>query len=137
MDWEECKGKEIAKEASIDIPLINSLIESSKNKLNSSFRLELEKETAGSKLSLAYDSLRELLEALALKKGFKIYNHECFCSFLNEICKDSSSSLEFDRLRIIRNQVNYYGKQIPTKDTEIILQEIVNLRDLILKKYFQ
>ena len=33
-------------------------------------------ETAVSKISLAYDSVRELLEAWALNAGFKIYNHQ-------------------------------------------------------------
>ena len=65
MDWFECNKKRIVKEVNIDLDLINSLKKTSINKLNSENKLELDEITASSKISLAYDSLRELLEALA------------------------------------------------------------------------
>ncbi|MEK6826021.1 MAG: hypothetical protein AABX90_00155 [Nanoarchaeota archaeon] len=77
MDWKECCDKKIAKNVKLDKNLINSLKKTSENKLKSSEELILNEINAASKVSLAYDSLRELLEALSLKKGYKIYNHEC------------------------------------------------------------
>ena len=127
MDWIECKNRRIVKEVSKDENLVNSLIESSKHKLSSQEILPLQASTIASKISLAYDSLRELLEVLALKKGFKIYNHECYTAFLKEIIQDSSLGDSFDEIRKLRNSINYYGKQITEKECKISLEEIKNL----------
>ena len=81
-----------------------------------------------SKISLAYDSLRELLEALALKHGYKIYNHECYTSFLKEILKENQNGDEFDDLRKIRNAVNYYEKDVLIEEAKEIIKRIKNLR---------
>ena len=121
MDWEECCNKRIAKNVKPDVDMIISLTKSSKNKLESESKLIMNDVTAVSKLSLAYDSLRELLESLALKNGYKVYNHECYTAFLKEIIKESYKADEFDEIRNVRNAVNYYGKEIsPEEDTEII-----------------
>ena len=137
MDWEECKYKKFVKEIKADNNLVNSLIKSSNKKFISSERLELDETTASTKISIIYESLRELLEATAIAKGFKIYNHECFCSFLDEICNEKNLSKEFDRFRKIRNQINYYGKDIPVGDALILIKEIIKLRKNILEKYFK
>ena len=135
MDWKECKEKRFVKEIKIDKSLIHSLIESSKKKIESNKRLMLDQITASTKVGIAYESIREVLESLAIKMGFKIYNHECFCSFLDEICKDRSSSIEFNRFRMIRNQINYYGKDISIEEAKSIIKEITLLRKKIINKY--
>jgi len=134
MDWEECRDKKFIKEVAKDEYLINSLIKSSKKKSESSKRLKLDSITASAKISLVYESLREILEAFAIKKGFKVYNHECFCAFLDEICNDKISSEKFNRFRIIRNQINYYGKEISVEEAEIIIKDLVLFRDKMEKK---
>ncbi len=131
MDWKECKDKQFVKEVVKDTYLIESLIKSSKKRLESSKRLKLDNITAPSKISLIYESVREILEAFAIKKGFKIYNHECFCAFLNEICKDKSSSDEFNKFRKIRNQMNYYGREVPLTEAKIIIRELTLFRNKI------
>ena len=88
--------------------------------------------TATSKFSLAYESLREALEALAIKKGYKIYNHECYTYFLKEIIRESEKSDEFDSIRKIRNAVNYYGKELKPKQAEDLIKRIRNLRSFVL-----
>lgn len=131
MDWEECCNRRIAKEVKPDTDMIASLTNSSKNKLESESKLEMNNITAASKLSLAYDSLRELLEALALKNGFKVYNHECYTAFLKEVVKKSEQADEFDEIRKVRNAVNYYGKEISTEETSEIISRIKSLRTFI------
>lgn len=137
MDWEECKNKEFVKQTKIDEGLISSLMKSSENKLKSANLLRLDAITAPSKLSLVYDSLREILEALAIKKGLKIYNHECFCSFLKELCNEEVFSEEFNSFRKIRNQINYYAKDISIIDAEIIIKEMIKLRSQLFDKFFR
>ena len=133
IDWQTCCLKKIVKEVGLDEGLINSLIVSSKKKLASSKELKLSEITASSKISLAYDSLRELLEAFGLKKGYKVYNRECFVSFLKEIVGNSDLADEFDSLRILRNSLNYYGKEVDLESVPGILERIIALREEILE----
>lgn len=137
IDWTECSDKKLIKEAKADEFLIASLIKSSVKKMESCQRLGLDETTAASKISLAYDSLREMLEALALKQGFKVYNHECFCAFLKTVLKEYLLAEDFDRFRKIRNSVNYYGKDIEVKEAKAVVAGIGKLRKEIESKYLK
>ena len=131
MDWKECCDKKIAKNVKLDKNLINSLKKTSENKLKSSEELIMNEINAASKVSLAYDSLRELLEALSLKKGYKIYNHECYTAFLKEIIEESEKGDEFDEIRKIRNSINYYGKELSIEEARNIINKIKFLRNFV------
>ncbi len=133
MDWIECNKRRIVKEVSIDLDLIESLKKTSLNKLNSQSKLNLDEVTAVSKLSLAYDSLREILEALSLKNQFKIYNHDCFVPFIQEILRQSDKAQEFDEVRKIRNDLNYYGKDISLAEAKEVINKIISLREHFLQ----
>jgi len=135
MDWEKCNEKKFLKSINVDEDLIDSLIKISEDKLRVNERLELDRISSTSKISLVYDSLREILEAIAIKKGFKIYNHECYCSFLKEICNDEISAEEFNKFRKIRNQINYYGKEIFIEESKEIIKEAILLRKKLIVKY--
>ena len=130
MDLLECRKKRFVKEVSIDENKINSILENSENKLKSADLLPLEGFSTNSKISLAYDCLRELLEALALKNKLKIYNYECYTAFLKEIIKDSLLGDEFDSVRIIRNSADFYGKKISIEDCK---DTLIKIKDLIRK----
>jgi predicted alpha/beta hydrolase family esterase len=132
MDFNECLKKRIAKGVAEDKELIASLIKTSQNKFDSEKKLELTEVTSNSKISLLYDSLRELLEALAIKNGYKIYNHECYTHFLKEILNESIKGDEFDELRKIRNSINYYAKDVTVNEAKDILGRITKLREEIL-----
>ena len=134
MDWKDCCRKKIVKEVNAEREMINALIKASNNKLSSEKQLYMSPTTASSKLSLAYDSLRELLEALALQESFKIYNHECYTAFLKEIIQESNLEDDFEEIRKVRNAVNYYGKDISVSEAQDIIIEIIKLRDLIYLK---
>ena len=67
MDWTSCKKTGFAKEIKTDKNLIEALLKSSLKKLTSQALLELNDDTASSKITLIYDALRELLEALATR----------------------------------------------------------------------
>ncbi len=135
MDWIECNKRRIVKQVYIDEAMIKSLLNTSTNKLKSEKILILNNTTASSKITLAYDALRELLEALALKNGFKIYNHECYTAFLKDVMNESSTGDEFDEIRKLRNSINYYGKEISVQDTRKTLKEIKSLIKKIKKRF--
>ncbi len=125
--WNDCKYQGFTKEISIDNDLISSLIIASKNKQLSESLLPLNKITSSSKISLAYDSLRILLESLSISKGYKIYNHECYFAFINSILNKPELANEFNRIRKIRNSINYYGFELVLNKVENLLSDIYSL----------
>lgn len=125
MDWKECLKQRTVKETKEDKNLIKSLLETSEIKLKSADSLS--EEFFISKISLLYDSLREILEALAIKKGFKIYNHECYVAFLKEILNLSREADIFDNLRKTRNAINYYGKKLEKEEADAVIEQLKNM----------
>ena len=135
MDFRTCTIRHLVKQIKPDNNLYNSLINSSEKKMKSQKLLVLSEDTAGSKISLAYDSMRELLEAVAISKGYKIYNHECYTAFLKEIMKESAFGDRFDKFRMIRNDINYYGKDISAEEAKPIINGMTDFTELIKTKF--
>jgi len=133
IDWEDCKKRRIAKEISVDVGLVNYIIESAKDREKTAKMLPINNTTKETVVSLMYDVLRELLEALSIKQGYKIYNHECYAPFLRSIIRDEDFSRDFDTLRLLRNKINYYGRKISLDESKEVLNTI---RDLIKKTRF-
>jgi len=124
MDWTECGKNNLVKQVNADRNLASSLRASSANRLESQSLLPLNDTTASSKISLTYDALRELLEAVAIENGYKVYNHECYCAFLREILNESGLADSFDSFRKARNAVNYYGRNVLGGEAERLLNEM-------------
>lgn len=133
MDFAQCKRNGFVKQVSADYNLTESLKISSGKKMYSQKLLILNENTSTSKITLAYDALSELLEALAISRGYKIYNHECYTPFLKEIIKESGLGDKFDKFRKIRNDINYYGKDISVDYAEVIIKDIIKLVEEINK----
>lgn len=125
MDWQECLQKRIVKDVKEDRNLIASTREIADIKIRSAEVLP--KEFSISKISLLYDALRETLESVALENGFKIYNHECYSAFLKEILHLPTEADLFDKLRKIRNGINYYGKNVQEEEAESIIRDLKQL----------
>lgn len=135
MDWKECVEKRLAKKIHVDAALIISLKETSKNKSISASSLEISEVTASSIITLYYDSLRELLEALAVKHGYKIYNHECYACFLKSVLDQEEIADVYDRIRKTRNAINYYGRKISVEEAKTTVADIKNLIDQCKKLF--
>jgi hypothetical protein len=133
MNWDECLKRRLVKRKALDEELIASLIKVSENKIKVNSLLQLNDISASIKLCLIYDSLREVLEAVAIKHGYKIYNHECYAGFLQEILSMKEESIDFDEFRKIRNSINYYGKNFKTADIKNLISEILKLRKKLLE----
>ncbi|HLD86948.1 MAG TPA: hypothetical protein VJB12_02700 [Candidatus Nanoarchaeia archaeon] len=127
MDWKACVESFTAKRISPEKGLISSLSLKSKNRLSTAARLLIDETTAESVITLHYDSLRELLEALANAHGYKIYNHECYGAFLKEILKKEETAEAFDRFRKLRNSINYYTRRVSPQDAKMIAKEMSDL----------
>ena len=122
MDWNECVKKRIVKGVRKDDNLIKSSREIAAIKIESADALP--DHLYIGKIVLLYDALREYLESTAIENGYKIYNHECYTSFIKEILGLSREGDIFDELRKIRNGINYYGKAISKDESEEIIQNL-------------
>ena len=122
MDWKECIKVKIAKEAKEDKNLIASTREIAEIKIKSSNSLPEDLHIG--KITLLYDALRGYLEAVALEQGYKIYNHECFTAFLKEILNRPLEAEKFDKLRRIRNGINYYGRNVSSDEAKQIIEDM-------------
>lgn len=134
MDLDECFRKGLIKKTKIDRELISSLIEMSGIKETTVKTANINKLNISAYVSLAYDSLRETLEALCILKGFKVLSHICMGELLKDILDDFDYD-DFDRLRWIRNSINYYGQKVEFERGKVIIGKIFNIKKKILDRY--
>jgi len=131
MNLNECLKKGFIKRTKIDKNLIKSLIEMSNIKEYAINSAKIDNRNISAYVSLAYDSLREVLEAICISKGYKVISHICLGEFLRESIKDFRFE-EFDRYRWIRNSINYYGKKINLEQGKELIKKIIALKKKLL-----
>ena len=134
MDLDDCFKKELIKKTKIDRELISSLIEMSEISEKTVKTAEINQMNISAYVSLAYESLRQVLEALCISKGYKVLSHICLGELLASIIEEFDYN-EFDRIRWIRNSINYYGKKIDFEQGKEIINKIFLIKKKILKKY--
>ncbi|MFH1376609.1 MAG: hypothetical protein ABIH25_03145 [Candidatus Woesearchaeota archaeon] len=134
MDLDECFKKGLIKKTEINKELIRSLIEMSKIKEDAVKSAKITKTNISAYVSLAYDSLREILESLCILNGYKVISHICIGELLNKIMREFDYK-DFDRVRWIRNSINYYGEKVEFKQGKEIITKIFNMKNKILKNY--
>jgi hypothetical protein len=134
MDLDECFRKGLIKKTKIDEELVKSLIEMSNIKEITVKTATINEINVSAYVSLAYDSLREILEALCILKGYKVLSHICIGELLKDILEDFDYE-EFDRLRWIRNSINYYGEKVEFEQGKKVIQKIFAIKKKIAQKY--
>ncbi len=132
MDWKRC---EQMKNIRPDTPLMMDLLASSQNKIYSSDVLPIDSHTLTSKVTLAYDSLHEMLQAIAIQKGWKIYDPECYAAFLKEILDEPDLAELFDDLRKEKDRLEHHGISITEEECELLIEKIKTLRNLIASSH--
>lgn len=133
MDLNECFRKGLIKKTSIDKELIKSLIEMSNIKETAVKNAGITDITISAYVSLAYDSLREVLEALCILNGYKVLSHICIGELLKGVIEEFDYE-EFDRLRWIRNSINYYGQKVDLKQGNEIIDKIFAIKNKIISE---
>ena len=130
LSWNEYLAKGVARKAETNNSLIKSLVLMTDERLKFLAKIKLEQQNASVVFTNHYDALRELSEALALLKGYKIYQHEALGLFFKEILGENVIFMKFDKFRLLRNGVNYYGRHIPFEEA---LQGVEDIKDTINK----
>ena len=122
------------KKSYIDHQLIKSLNDSIKNDLKFLENIKIDEISARKIIVNYYDTLRSILEAIAVLNGYKIYAHEAFTYFLKELDEPVLAN-KFDRFRKLRNGINYYGKYISPEEAEKNKKDILDLIQKLRNKY--
>ena len=133
MDLRECKNKGIIRKIKIDKNLVSSLMQMSDMKEKTIEQVELNEITINAFLPIAYDSLREILEAYCILHGFKVGNHDCLGKLSKQLEPDFDLN-SFDRFRYARNGINYYGTKMDLTQGKILIKGILKLKSEMVKK---
>jgi len=136
MDLNDCYKKQLIKRIRINQELIKSIIEMSKIKEITVNTAKIDELNISAYVSLAYDSLREILEAICISKGYKVLSHICLAELLKKLLEDFDYN-EFDRLRYIRNRINYYGIKIELSQGKQIIKKIFDMKKKLQQKYLK
>jgi hypothetical protein len=132
MDLKECENKGFIRKTKVDTNLVKSLIEISNIKETSVKDIILNEITINAFLPLAYDSLREVLEAYCILNGFKVGNHICLGKLVKKLNPCFDIEL-FDRLRYMRNGINYYGNKVDLEQGRKMMNKLFELKKETLK----
>lgn len=135
MKFNEYIKKKIVRKTSRDNQLIKSILKTSESDLRFFEKSKITKDSARKIVSNYYEILREILEAIATKDGYKLYNHEAFAAYLKEIKNEVSIAEKFDRFRIIRNNINYYGIEISEEEAVEYKKDLLDMINLLRQKY--
>lgn len=134
MDLKECYKNGLIRKIKPDENLIKSIIEISNSKKEAVQEANITANTISAFFTLAYDSLREILEAMCVDDGFKVLNHICIGLLLKEKLSYYEYNL-FEKVRMVRNDINYYGKNIDYEEGLRLIHKIIELRDELKKKF--
>jgi len=120
-----------------DINLAKSLLLSAKDRME--FAKKIVEEKPRYSLELAYESVRELLDALLSIEGYKTWSHEAAISFLQSLVEFSKIEIErLDMTRKKRHSSKYYGLLIDIKECKddlIFLNKLFfKLEDILKRK---
>ena len=128
------KGKVVIGEK--DYGKAKALIKMSENNWKVAGTIELTDTTASPVFSMMYESFREIIEAICLLEGYKVYSHEAFTAYLEKI-NEEKIAVTFDRCRKLRNRINYYGRPVSIKVTIEAKKEIFQLCKILHEKYLK
>ncbi len=136
MDLDDCYKKNFIKRTRIDKELIRSLIEMSKIQEDSVNKAKIDEINISAYVSMAYDSLRGVLEALCILKGYKVTSHICLGELLRTLISDFDFN-SFDRFRYIRNGINYYGTKVDYRAGKEVIRNMFKMKSDVIRKYLK
>jgi hypothetical protein len=136
MDLDDCYRKNFIKKVKINKELLKSLVEMSNIKESTVNSAKINELNVPAYVSMAYDSLREMLEAVCISYGYKVTSHFCLGELLKTLIEDFNFN-EFDRMRYIRNGINYYGTKIDFEQGKEIIKKMFDMKKKFFTKYLK
>src|SRR3989344_5912221 len=84
----------------------------------------LTEQSASTKVCLVYDSIRTGIEALTALHGYRVYTHVGLVEFIKQTLKNDALASRFDTYRIIRNRIQYDGKNISVQKAAKLIEDM-------------
>ena len=134
MDLVDCEKKGFVRKVNVDEGLVKSLIEMSKLKEKVVNESNVNEENVSVYVSLAYDSLKEILDCVCLMNGYKGMSHVCVGVVLKNLFKNFNFE-DFDRMRWIRNSINYYGEKVEFDQGKELINNIFKMKKELFEKF--
>ncbi len=134
MKFEEYIVRGDVRKGEIDSQKAAALIKMSERSLATTAQIEMNDTTASIIFTISYDALREILEAMCLIQGYKVYSHEAYTAYLEKL-HEEKTAITFDRLRKLRNGINYYGKPVSVDIAVSAKEECKKLCQELKQKY--
>lgn len=110
-----------------DLQLAKALVRMAESSLQAMGTLPVTAASASPIMVAFYEALRQVVEAMAVRDGFRVYSHEALTAFLEQK-KAASAAAAFDRFRRIRNGINYYGNPV---DPEAVTAYKMDIKQMI------
>ncbi len=119
------------KKQAPDANLSNSLVNDAVRRLEYAKSSPLTGENAKYVYENTYESLREAADAVLFLQGYKSFSHEATVAFIQRFDEFSVREISgFDRMRIKRNGMKYYGKSCSADDAK----EAMEFAESLIKK---
>jgi len=136
MDLNDCYKNNLIKRTKINKELIKSLIEMSNIKEKTIRSAKINNENISAYFSMAYESLREILEAICISLGYKVTSHFCLGELLKKLIKNFDFN-EFNRIRYARNSINYYGIKMEFQQGKKLISKIFEMSKKLFRNHLQ
>ncbi len=136
MDLDECYKKGLIKKTKVNTNLIKSLVDMANVNEKTVKDVKINGANVSSYVILAYESLREILEGICISRGFKVISHVCLGELLKTLIEDFDFN-EFDRIRYIRNGINYYGTKIELFQGKEIIRKAFEMKNTLSERYLK
>jgi uncharacterized protein (UPF0332 family) len=95
---------------------------------------EITEKTAKYAYENVYEALREAADSILFLQGYKSSSHEATISFLQQFKELTPKEIaDFDRMRVKRNGMKYYGKSCSVRDVE----EVIKFSETLMKKLLE
>ncbi len=102
--------------------LAKSLKTRAQRRFNKIVNEGIDKENPDFSLESIYETIREAIQSLMAKAGYKPYSHEATIAFLGEFYNFTDIEIEkIDNLRKLRHDLIYYAKDITSEEVESLL----------------
>ena len=112
-----------------------SLIKKAGNRLRYIETQEISEENADFIFEDIYECMREAIQALMSKTGYKPYSHTVLVAFLKEFTKIPNQDAEtFDRLRKLRNNAIYSAEAVSIAECQDALEFLIEFLPKIKKE---
>ena len=136
MELNECFRKGFIKKTRMNLSLINSLMEMSDIAEDAVNNAKIDGKNISAYVSMAYESLREILEAICISREYHVISHLCLGELLKTLIDDFDYA-EFDRMRYARNGVNYYGTKIEFDQGKEMIGKIFSMKKRLKEGYLK